>query len=72
MRLPRPDKSGLAMTKSEGLDESGNYKNLDIVLASLRTLSSVYLDDECQSGITDNKRASSKFWSSLLNVAIQF
>jgi hypothetical protein len=29
MRLPRPDKSGLAMTKSEGLDESGNYKNLE-------------------------------------------
>jgi len=26
MRLPRPDKSGLAMTKSGGPDKSGNYK----------------------------------------------
>jgi uncharacterized protein (TIGR00106 family) len=30
MRLPRPDKSGLAMTKSGGLDESDNYKNLNV------------------------------------------
>ncbi len=29
MRLPHPDKSGPAMTKSEVLDESGNYKNLE-------------------------------------------
>jgi len=29
MRLPRPDKSGLAMTKSGRSDNSGNYKNLD-------------------------------------------
>jgi len=29
MGLPRPDKSGLAMTKSEVLDESGDYKNLE-------------------------------------------
>jgi hypothetical protein len=29
MRLPYPDKSGLAITKSEVFDESGNYKNLE-------------------------------------------
>ena len=29
MRLPHPDKSGLVMTKSEVLDESGNYENLE-------------------------------------------
>jgi len=28
MRLPRPDRSGLAMTKSGGPDKPGNYKNL--------------------------------------------
>lgn len=29
MRLPHPDKSGLVMTKSEVLDKSGNYENLE-------------------------------------------
>jgi hypothetical protein len=27
IRLPRPDKSGLAMTQSGELDKSSNYKN---------------------------------------------
>jgi hypothetical protein len=30
LRLPRPDESGLAMTKSKMPDKSGNYKNLEV------------------------------------------
>ena len=36
--MPRPDKSGLAMTKNEQPDESSNYKNLEIVLTIILNL----------------------------------